>query len=428
MFTAEQAEIQLSRRAHLAAGQPISTLMAQALANPELISLAAGFVDQASLPVELTGETVREMFADPTAARAALQYGTTVGFPPLREALLEWMRAQDARASRYPNLTTDQIVVTAGSNQLLQIVADTLFEPGDIVLCAAPSYFVFLGTLANLGVRTIGVATDEEGLVPEALDECFARLEAAGDLPRVKSLYCVSYFDNPCGISLAEDRRPRILDIVKRWSQETHIFVIEDVAYRELRYAGDDVPSMRAFDETGDTVILAGTFSKSYSPGIRVGWGVLPDALVEPVLAMKGNVDFGSPNFAQHLIHRVLQSGRFDAHVERLRGAYRVKMDAMLAAAEEFLRPLDGGRWIAPRGGLYVWVELPPGVNAGPQGRLFAEAQNAGVLYVPGEYCYPQEGVRKTNSLRLSFGVQSPQNIRRGMEALAGAVRRVTGQ
>lgn len=418
-------ELSLSRRARWAVGQPISALMAQALANPDLISLAAGFVDPATLPVELTREALQDVLADATAARAALQYGTTIGYPPLRESLLARMRAQDGRVNDYRQVTIDQVVVTAGSNQLLQLVADTLLEPGDIVLCAAPSYFVFLGTLANLGVRTMGVATDEDGLLPEALEEALARLDAADELARVKAVYCVSYFDNPCGVSLAEARRPRVLDVVRRWSQDQRIFVIEDVAYRDLRYAGKDVPSLRAFDDAGDSVILAGTFSKSYSPGIRVGWGVLPPDLVEPVLAMKGNVDFGSPNFAQHVMHAVITSGRLDEHEERLRAAYRTKLDAMLDAAGEFLAPLAGVSYIVPRGGLYVWVELPEQVDAGPQGRLFAEAQKAGVLYVPGEYCYPMEGLRKTNSLRLSFGVQSPDNIRLGVEALAGAIERV---
>lgn len=419
--------LRASRRAGWAAGQPISQLMAQALANPELISLAAGFVDQATLPDELTKETLEEMFADPEAARAALQYGTTVGYAPLREAILARLRSQDDAVNRYPRLTIDQVVITAGSNQLLELVADALLEPGDIVLCAAPSYFVFLGTLANLGVRTIGVATDEEGLLPDALDAALSQLQTRGELPLVKAVYCVSYFDNPCGISLACDRRPRVLEAVKRWSRHGRIHVIEDVAYRELRYSGRDVPTILAYDEVGDSVILAGTFSKSYSPGLRVGWGVLPSDLVEPVLAMKGNVDFGSPNFAQHLLHRVLASGRFDTHVGRLRAAYQTKLTAMLDAAREFLQPLDGVRWIEPSGGLYVWVELPADIDAGPRGRLFGAAKEAGVLYVPGEYCYPLEGTRRMNSLRLSFGVQSPENIRRGVELLAGAIQDVTG-
>jgi 2-aminoadipate transaminase len=422
-----RAELQTSRRAGWAAGQPISELMAQALANPALISLAAGFVDQSTLPDELTRYTLEEIFADPIAARAALQYGTTIGYPPLREAILSRLRAHDGSVNRYERVTIDQIVVTAGSNQLLQLVADALLEPGDIVLCAAPSYFVFLGTLANLGVRSIGVATDERGLLPEALDATFGRLKATGELPRVKAVYCVSYFDNPCGVSLAEDRRPRVLEVARRWSQHTRILVIEDVAYRELRYSGREMPSIRAYDDAGDAVVLAGTFSKSFSPGIRVGWGVLPPELVGPVLAIKGNADFGSPNFAQHMMHRVLESGRLDAHVGRLRAAYQIKLAAMLEAAREFLGPLDGVRWIEPLGGLYVWVELPPAIDAGPGGRLFTEAQAAGVLYVPGEYCYPGEGVRKTNSLRLSFGVQTPPQIRRGMELLAAAIGRAIG-
>ena len=145
-------------------------------------------------------------------------------------------------------------------------------------------------------------------------------------------------------------------------------------------------------DPEGDTVVVAGSFSKSYSPGIRVGWGILPPALVEPVLAAKGNLDFGSPNFNQVLMATVLQQGLFDPHVETLRACYRAKIDAVLEAAEQFLRPIGGLDWVRPRGGLYLWVRLPEGVDTGLSGPLFDRAANEGVLYVPGAVCYPAEG------------------------------------
>jgi 2-aminoadipate transaminase len=414
--------IPLSRRAQWAGGQPISALMAQALARPELISLAAGFVDQATLPVEPTREALEAVFAGSSGGRAALQYGTTPGYWPLREALLARMRGADGDPPTEENLSPEQVVVTAGSNQLLHLVGETLLDPGDVVLCAAPSYFVFLGMLANLGARSAGVAADEHGLIPEALEEELARREKAGELERVKAIYCVSYFDNPSSVSLAPERRPRIVEIARRWSRKQRIYVIEDAAYRELRYEGEDVPSLRAHDPEGETVIVAGTFSKSYSPGARVGWGVLPRALLGPVLEQKGNIDFGSPNFAQHLMFQVLELGLFEKHVERLRAGYRTKLTAMLDATGEYLGPLEGVRWIRPRGGLYVWLTLPEEIDAGPQGTLFGRAMEAGVLYVPGEYCFPAEGVRHKNTIRLSFGVQPAESIRRGVEALAGAI------
>src|SRR5688572_21341282 len=181
--------IRLSQRALRAGGQPISVLMQQALANPELISLAAGFVDQATLPVDPTRQALDVLLSDPQRGRAALQYGTTPGFLPLREQMLERLQAADGRPATEARLSVEQVILTAGSNELLHLVVDTLCEPGDIVLCGAPTYFVFLGALANFGVRSIGVTSDDDGLVPEAVEEELARRRAAGDLARVKAIY-----------------------------------------------------------------------------------------------------------------------------------------------------------------------------------------------------------------------------------------------
>ena len=227
-------------------------------------------------------------------------------------------------------------------------------------------------------------------------------------------------------MTISAVRRARLVEIAKRWSQQRRIYLIEDAAYRELRYEGDDVPSLRSFDAEGDTVIHAGTFSKSYSPGIRVGWAVLPAALRPPVLAEKGNIDFGSPHFNQVLMAEVLRSGLFDEHVRELRIQYRAKTDAILAAAKEYLRPIGGVDWVRPSGGLYLWVSLPEGIDAGLEGPLFDRAVAEGVLYVPGQYCYPAEGQpRARNTLRLSFGVASADRLRQGVAALARALRQL---
>jgi len=421
-------EPHLSRRASQATGQPISFLMEQALAHPHLISLAAGFVDQETLPVEAARQALEALWSDPAQARAALQYGTTPGDPALRERLLADLIAADGPTSPIQGLTIEQLVLTAGSNELLHLVADTIFDPGDIVLTTSPSYFVFLGLAKNLGVRSIGVATDDEGLVPEALKDELKRLDAAGELARVKAIYVVSYFDNPRGVTLAAARRPAVVELAKRWSRHGTIYVIDDMAYRELRYAGDDVPSLRSFDESGDTVVAAHTFSKSFSPGLRVGYGLLPKRLVGPVCDQKGNVNFGSPHFNQRLVATMLDQGTFWPHVALLRAEYRVKLAAMLAACEEHLAPLAGVRWLRPEGGLYVWLEMPDHLDAGPGGRLFELAMREKVLYVPGEYSFPGEGrPRRRSTARLSFGVQSCEQIRLGVAALARAIRAAEG-
>ncbi len=417
----------LSQRALRSGGEPIANLlMAKTLAQPELVSLAAGFVEHQSLPIEPTRQAFQAIWSDPDRALAALQYGTTIGHPPLRQAVLDRMLDADGRTAAELNLSVDQVVITAGSNQLLHLVADSLLDPGDIVICGAPSYFVILGTLGSLGARAIGVEMDDDGIVPEALEQELARLESAGCLDRVKLIYVVSYYDNPRGLTISAERRPQLVEIAQRWSREGKIHLIEDVAYRDLRYWGDDIPSIRSFDPDGQTVSVAGSFSKSFSPGIRVGWGILAPDLVEPVLSEKGHIDFGSPNMNQHLMTAVLEQGLFDKHLVDLRQAYRRKIEALLEAADEHLRPIGRIDWVRPTGGLYVWLRLPEGIDTGLSGPLFDRAVAEGVLYVPGEYCYPSEGRPiARNMIRLSFGMPSPDGIRRGVASLARAIRGV---
>ena len=419
----ESAGYQPSQRARWAGGQPISQLMAYALENPSLISLAAGFVDPETLPADMARDALAALFQDPHAARAALQYGTTPGHPPLRELLLQRTRKFDPAG---PPLSLEQIVVTAGSNQLLHLVSESLLDPGDVVLCASPTYFVYLGLLAGIGARAVGVAGDGDGMIPEALDETLARFQSQGELPRVKAIYLVPYFDNPAGTTMSRQRRAAVVEIAKRWSRQTKIHVISDEAYRELRYEGEDLPSPRVWDDEADTVIVAGTFSKSFSPGIRVGWSILPQHLIEPVNEQKGNVDFGSPNFNQHLMAKVLELGLLEPHLARIRAGYAQKLAATLEAAQTHLGRLPGVEWFRPQGGLYVWVRLPEGMDAGMQGPLFKAAVREGVLYVPGEYCYPGAGEPVCrHSLRLSFGVQSCAKIQEGVEKLARAIEAV---
>ncbi len=307
----------LSRRAQFSGRQPISELMRLALARPDLISLAAGFVDQATLPVDATRQASEALLSDQVRAREALQYGTNAGYLPLREAVLARFIANDG--SRFGTApTVDHVILAAGSNQILHLVGEVLLDPGDIVLCSAPTYFVYLGMLASLSARAVGIAIDEQGMIPEALDEELGRRERSGQLALVKAIYVTSYYENPSTVSLSLARRAQIVEVAKRCSRQGQIYVIDDAAYRDLRYAGDDLPSLRSFDSEGDTVIVAETFSKSYSPGVRVGWGILPPALVEPVAGVKANIDFGSPNFNQHLMSSVLEQGLFEPHVAQL--------------------------------------------------------------------------------------------------------------
>lgn len=414
-----------SQRSQWAKDQAISFLMQQAVENRDVISLAAGLVDEASLPVIECGQSIDHLFDDEAKARQALQYGTTAGADRLREQLRIHLSRQEHCTVDELKVDTNRFVLTTGSQQLLALVADALFDPGDICLVAAPTYFVFLGVLNGVGAKTIAIDTDEHGLRPEALETELARLNVAGELPKVKLIYLVSYYENPSGVSLATERRRQIVEIAKRWSRYQRLFVLEDAAYRELRYDGEERPSVWGCDDSRDTVILAQTFSKSFSPGVRVGYGVLPAELVGPVCDLKGNLDFGSANLNQHLLATVLASSKYVPHVEDVRTAYRTKRDAMLQALEREFKDLPEVTWLRPEGGLYVWLSLPDRIEAGFDSTMFHLATKSHrVMYVPGELCYPSGSPRqKKNQMRLSFGVQDTAGIAEAIKRLAAAVR-----
>ena len=200
--------------------------------------------------------------------------------------------------------------------------------------------------------------------------------------------------------------------------------MLEDAAYRELQYDGEVHPSVWSFDETRESVIYTQTFSKTFSPGIRVGFGVLPKELVGPICDRKGNEDFGSANFNQHLVANALSTGRYHEHLQKVRQGYQLKRDAMLAAAEEYFSDIEGVSWVHPHGGLYVWMSLPKEISTGFQSDLFQAAVKNGVMYVPGELCYAGAiADRPKHQMRLSYGVLTEEGIREGMKRLASAVK-----
>ena len=423
------ARASLSARSRWAAHAPIAALMQQALDNPGLISLAAGFVDAESLPSAASQSAAASLLSRPELARAALQYGSVRGDTPLRELLLQRLLAHDAADPSAPRAANtadlDQVVLTAGSNQLLALIVDALLDPGDCVVCDAPSYFVFTGLVESVGARCLGVAADAEGMRIDALEQLLEAHAAAGTLDRIKAIYSVSYYDNPRGVSLGTSRRAALVALAERYSHTHRIYVIEDAAYRELRFSGDDQASVRAYDTSGETVIYAGTFSKTFSPGLRVGFGVLPKSIAPAVSALKGNIDFGSPYLNQCILAEALKLGLYEPHVAQLRALYAQKAAAMLAALDEHIAPLGVCSYERPKGGLYVWLSLPVHVETGPHSALYARARETGVLYVAGEYCYPSGAERPKNAMRLSFGVQSEDRIHLGIEKLSAAIREV---
>ncbi|QDT94737.1 aminotransferase-like domain-containing protein [Gimesia aquarii] len=426
------SKIRFSKKRAWSHDLPISFLMQQGVENPGVLSLAAGLVDQNSLPVELTKKSFDHLFSNPKAARAALQYGTTAGSLSLRSLLLSHVSNLEEKSARELGITVDNIIVTTGSQQYLSLLGEVLLDPGDICLVAAPTYFVFLGVLQGLGARIVSIETDEFGMRMDSLESTLGILESQGQLERVKMIYLVSDYENPSGISLSQDRRGQVVEIAQTWSKQQKIFILEDLAYRELCYDGPVVPSIRSFDSTGETVILTQTFSKSFSPGLRVGFGVAPKEVCAAICDKKGNDDFGSTNMSQQVLATALRENFYYEHVENLREVYREKRNCMLEAADTYFSNIPGVRWVHPNGGLYVWMTLPNNIETGFASPLFQKAIHEDkVMYVPGELCYAtdqkldfdkQPPIQK-NHMRLTFGVQNHEGIQEGMKRLAKAVK-----
>jgi 2-aminoadipate transaminase len=399
---------------------PISWLMRLTLERPRLISLAAGFTDRASLPVAETRELLEELLRSPRRGQSVLQYGTTLGDARLRERTARRLCELDAPAGRPETYDASRLLITSGSQQLLYMVTEALCDPGDIVLVEDPTYFVYLGIMQSHGLQGRGIRIDDRGLDLPHLERTLESLRRTGALPRVKLLYVVSYFQNPTGLCTSFERKVGALELLRHYERAAGhpLYLMEDAAYRELGFAGADIPSALAAGRLAGRVIHTGTYSKPFATGARVGFGVLPQPLFTAVERIKGNHDFGTSNLVQQLLASALATGRYQRHLSALRLRYARKAGLMAAAARSHFPPTV--RWREPTGGLYIWAGAPPSLKTGVRSACFRKALQREVLYVPGELCYTPDPSRSkpNHEMRLSFGGASLGAIREGMRRL----------
>lgn len=412
----------------------ITRLMQLALEAPGLLSLAAGFTDNATLPVgavDAAFDELRRATPDPEY----LQYGTNAGRPGLRAAIAARLAAQDSPAGS-PTPDTGVVeglreatFITNGSQQALYLAIQTLCEPGDIVLVDRPSYFVFLELLGGLGVEARSMPVLPEGWLDlSGLADQLAVLTSKGERSRLKAVYFVSYFSNPSGRTLDQAEKRELAATLR--AAGCVVPVIEDAAYRELGY---EVASARAVPGIlGDPVwdgfprLYTGTLTKAFATGLKVGFGVCPDpAWRAAMLHVKGHHDFGTGNFAQALLERALVSGAFESQLGVLRRAYLEKRDALHAALIAAGLPALGWRWQLPAGGLYLWLEAPAGIDTGFDSRFCRSCLDEGVLYVPGELCFGDHAPK--NTVRLSYGVLSPPALAEAGARFGRAARKAAG-
>ena len=368
--------------------------------RPEVVSLAGGMPDTAALDLEAVGDTLQALMAEDGAR--ALQYGGGQGDPELREQLCEVMGAEgiDARA--------DDLVVTTGGQQALDLLAKMLCDPGDVVLAEGPTYVGALGAFQSYEARVVHVPMDAEGMDPDALATRLEELHHEGRRPKL--LYTVPSHQNPAGVSLSEERRHRVLALAQQWD----LLVVEDNPYGLLDFKGEHHPPLVTLDPS--RVVYVGTLSKVFSPGIRVGWVMAPGALRDKVVQLKESADLCQSNLTQALAARWLREQPWRDQIDRFRERYRDRCRALTDALAAEMP--HGCEWSQPTGGLFVWASVPEGIDTG---ELLAKALNARVAYVPGRAFFADGSGGR--SLRLNFSFCGEDRLREGVQRLAGVVQ-----
>ncbi|HAM44445.1 MAG TPA: GntR family transcriptional regulator, partial [Propionibacteriaceae bacterium] len=318
-----------------------------AVANrPEVVSLAGGMPNITDLPREALGQAMERLVRE--RGVQAMQYGSGQGEPFMREQITEVMALEAIHAH------ADDIVVTCGSQQALDLVTRVFINPGDVILTEGPSYVGALGTFHAYQAKVVHVAMDDEGIVPQALEQAIVSLRAAGQ--QVKFLYTIPNFQNPTGVTQPEARRKELLEVAQRHK----LLIIEDNPYGLLTIEGAPMPALRSMD--ADNVIYLGSFSKTFAPGFRVGWVLAPHAVREKLVLTQEAATLAPPVFSQFAISTYLAEFDWKGQIDTFRAMYAERRDAMLAGLAEYMP--EGSTWTTPNGGFFVWVTLPEGIDS----------------------------------------------------------------
>jgi len=368
-----------------------------------IISFAGGLPDPSTFPVaELKAITTQVLDREP---HMALQYGPTEGDARLREELVRWMAKDGIRVTR------DQVLITSGSQQGLDVIGRVFLDPGDLIVVERPSYMAALQVFRMHRVEMVGVAQDDDGMRVDLLETTLAGLAAAGKRPKI--IYVVPDFQNPSGVTMSESRRRRLLALAR----EYRTLVVEDNPYRELRFEGEAPPPVAALDEDGRVIYLS-TFSKTLCPGLRIAWVAARDEFIQQFVTAKQGMDLCCPAFTQAIAAEFCASGAIYARVPAIAALYRRKRDAMLGSLEREMPP--GVTWTHPRGGLFLWVRLPEEMDS--EQLLRPAIEEEGVAYVVGSGFHADGGGK--NTMRLNFSYPSEKEIEEGIRRLANLVKK----
>ena len=385
------------RAAHMKPSE-IRSLFAVA-SRPEIVSLAGGMPNLSAIPMDVMASIVEKLTRE--HGQEALQYGSGQGHPKLREQICDVMALEGIRAN------PDDVLITTGSQQALDLISRIFIDPGDVVLVEAPSYVGALGTFFQYEASVVHVETDENGVVPESLRQAIKTLRYQGR--RIKFLYLIPNYQNPSGVLLPSARRTEILDICR----SEKIFIVEDNPYGLLGFDRPSPNAMRA--EDSENVIYLGSFSKTIVPGFRVGWALVPQALREKLVIASESSILCPSNFSQMAISSYLADQPWRDQIANFCQLYKVRRDAMLESLDSYFP--KSATWTKPQGGFYVWVTLPNEIDTKA---MMPRAIVAKVAYVPGTAFYA-DGFGSW-SMRLSYCHPTPERIREGVKALGHVV------
>lgn len=370
--------------------------------SPGVISFAGGLPAPEMFPLDALRKAVNDALDEGGAT--ALQYSTTEGYLPLREKIAGTMREKGVDAE------PENVFLTNGSQQALDLLAKLFIDPGDAVIVENPSYLGAIQVFRSYQARFVAVPTDEGGIVTEALEKAIRE-------QRPKFIYLTPTFKNPTGITMPRERREAVAALLEKY----RIPLIEDDPYSELRYAGEAVPPLKSFDRTARTIYLS-TFSKTIAPGLRLGWVVAEKDLVSKLILAKQGTDLHTSTLVQRAVYRYLTAADASGHIKTIRREYGRRRETMIRAMREQFPP--GVAWTEPEGGMFLWVTLPPGLDSGT---LLEEAVAEKVAYVPGAPFFATGGGE--NCLRLNFSNTPPASIKDGIGRLARLLgRRMANQ
>src|SRR5262245_57983953 len=368
--------------------------------RPEVVSLAGGMPNISGLPLDVVGNAIADLVAH--QGPVALQYSSGQGDPRLREQICDVMRLEGIEA--HP----DDVVMTVGSQQAVDLVTRIFCDPGDVVICEAPSYVGALGVFRAYECDVVHVEMDDDGLRPDALRDALAAVAEAGKRP--KFLYTIPNYHNPAGVSLATPRRREVLDICR----EADLLVLEDNPYGLLGFDDEPFRALRA--DEADHLVYLGSFSKTFAPGMRVGWVLAPHAVREKLVLAQEAATLCPPTFSQQMASAYLDGYDWRGQGQQFGSTYLERRDAMLDALADLMP--EGTTWTVPTGGFYIWLTLPPGLDAKA---MLPRAVTERVAYVPGTAFYA-DGFG-SSCMRLSYCYPSPERIREGVRRLAAVIQ-----